>query len=444
MPILRQLFWIGLGLIIQGCREQPINMMGMQSNQPMDRKMGVKYTPVGVIEDKIGLPKDLMHANRVTRIDITLAVKSFEEFKEKINAVMLGQYNLAYEKFNPAAHSHFVIRSDQLVVTDTSKEKHKLAVYLIPIDQKLDQNTLSLRYPPDFLVLTTLDGLPYSFLTKAQSHQAMFLYEPKHKPPYTPYGSKDTLTSPSELKEKTKFSKRTQYWSGVGLSIPIQDKSPNPLLLENIYEEGEGTKKITYNRVLPAVQTIYPCFQPILLPSTGCLTYGTEGKYLKARQSYPFLQPLAPIGVVSVDWHNSYLHEDKLKGYKAGDDELTDAVKAAAVNEIQEILRTTTDMNDIGWFGIPIEKRQEIDRLHYTQINFSFVEDSDLKSIAHNQLQVASIVVSEYNNVDMSLKNYAKDKKPISPQNLMDKLLKPTILSLKEDDGEDTINVKDN
>lgn len=442
MPILRQLFWIGLGLIIQGCREQPMNMMGMQSNQPMDRKTGVEYKSIGVPDDKIGLPKDLMHANRVTRIDIKLKVRSFEAFKEQINAVVLGQYKLAYEEFNPAAHRHFVIRSNELVVTDTRNEGHKLAVYLIPIDQKLSQNEVQLRHPPDFLVLTTLDGLPYSFLTKAQSHQAMFLYEPKHKP-YMPYGSKDTLTSPSELEERTKVSKRTQYWSGVGLSIPIQDKNPNPLLLENIYEEGEGTKKITYNRVLPAVETIYPCFQPILLPSTGCLTYGTEGKYLKARQSYPFLQPLAPIGVVSVNWHNSYLHEDKLKNYTAGD-ELTDAVKAAAVNEIQEILRTTTDMNDIGWFGMPIKKREKINRLHYTQMNFSFVQDSELKSIAHNQLQVASIVVSEYNNVDMSLKNYAKDKKPTSQKNLMEEgLLKPSILSLKDDDGEDTINVTD-
>jgi hypothetical protein len=395
MLLLRLIYLFIWATILQGCDED--NTPAVTAT--VLRKLDVEYQ--GAISDQdLGIPTDLMHANRLTRIDIEL------EYFYFANAVE-AEYELSSRDFDPNIHKSLTIRSPHLKITDSEGNDHVLVIYLVPLKtQSMEQN-----YMP-FLLLTTLDNISYNFITRSQSHSSFFLNTQNNHHWSSAVQGRDIIESHAS----TPTSLASNNWIGVVFEIP-------PF---HIYSKN-------FRSFLPENQTTQPCLKK--LNEFSC-NLDHNQKYIREYTSYPLLQPLAPISVVNKNWFVHEFNHGDLKFHRSGEP-LTDFKKLILENEVKQILSQSGVGVDIGWFGLPIAEREQIERLHYTQINLSMVINPRSVS-ANHKINVKQIQIYEYTNVDLTQPDYTKQH-TATPTNLMDSLLQETNIMFEVDGGDNTL-----
>lgn len=399
--------------VLQGCDEESTPAASEATTptvvEERFRKLNVQYQ--GAISDNdIGVPVDIMHANRLTRIDVRLEVNSFEDFAS--SNLAHADFEMKYRDFRPHNFNSYTLRSPHLKVTDSQGDDHVLVIYLIPLKSPYASYGIS---SDEMFVLTTLDDISYSFITRSQSHSSFFLDSKINKYNSYLFQGKDTIQGYNS----TSNSSAPGNWFGLVFD-PSED---------NFYNKD-------FNAFSPKTQTRLPCIRKFT-NSTCNLDHNLEP--IKEQITYPLLQPLAPISVINLNWFELEFASALLKSHPWGAP-LTEPIRLAMKNEIDQRMTETKTSIDIGWFGLPVAQREQIERLHYTQLNLSMLENAGSVS-ANHKINVKQIQIYEYTNVDLTDPDYTKNHNAI-PTNLMDSLLQPTEITPERDQGIDTLTLQ--
>lgn len=393
MLLLRLIYLFIGATILQGCDEDNTSAV----TATVLRKLDVEYQ--GAISDQdLGIPIDLMHANRLTRIDIELEHDTFSKDVE-------AEYALSSRDFDPNIHKSLTIRSPHLKITDSEGNDHVLVIYLVPLKTQSKN-----KYYMEFLLLTTLDNISYNFITRSQSHSSFFFNTQNNHHWSSAVQGRDIIKSHTE----TPTSFASNNWIGQVFAI----------FSIHYYSKD-------FNRFFPENQTTQPCLKK--LNESSCYL-NHDQKYIREYTTYPLLQPLAPISVVSKNWFAHEFNSGELKSHLS-EQPLTDFKKLMLENEVKQILSQSGVGVDIGWFGLPKAEREQIERLHYAQLNISlklaYRENTD-------RMLVTKIQIYEYTNVDLTQPDYTKQH-TATPTNLMDSLLHASEIMFEVDGGDNTL-----
>jgi hypothetical protein len=401
--------------VLQGCDEESTPAISAATIptvvEERFRKLNVQYQ--GAISDNdIGVPVDIMHANRLTRIDVRLEINSFSDFA--MSNITHANFDNKFRDFSPDNYNSYTLRSPHLKVTDSQGDDHVLVIYLIPLKSPYAARGIG---SDDIFVLTTLDDISYSFITRSQSHSSFFFDRQINEYHSYLFQGQDTIQGYNS----TSNSRTLGNWLGL-----VFDPS-----IDNFYNTD-------FNAFSPKTQTRLPCIRK-LTGSTCNLDDNLE--LIKEQITYPLLQPLAPVSVPNVNWFELEFTSAILKSHPWGAP-ITEPIRLAMKNEIDQRMTETEKNVDIGWFGLPVAKREQIERLHYTQLNLSMLENAGSVS-ANHKINVKQIQIYEYTNVDLTEPDYTKNHNhnPI-PTNLMDSLLQPTEISPEIDQGADTLTLQ--
>jgi hypothetical protein len=398
-----------LSWVLQGCDEDSDTAATSVADSSSVR-LNVPYPRAGVAEANIGVPEDFHEANIVTRVDFKIKVNSFASWKTAIAPESVFDLDTTSRQagFNPTTDKNYQIQSQYLSIVDSHGDPHELSIYLIP-------TTRGTHAPGKvfIMVLATLDDIGYNFMVRSQWHST-FSFATMHNSFWV-----NPLHNASQMDghNTTPFNTRAPTnWIGIGYDLD-----------EMTIATAAGEQ---FQRALPADYMSQRCFKTF----SDCITDG----YNVEKQEYTFLQPLAPIAMISWSWQQYAMQADSLANYNRGD-AITAVMESDVLREIE--LKLTSFQNphtDIGWFGMPVNERELVDRLHYTQINFEFIEDGSVT--AGSDILVEDIILHEYNDVSLLPEQY-KTAVPISTNSLMGTQLDPSTLTLdvKADHSIDTM-----
>ncbi|MBL6734957.1 MAG: hypothetical protein ISP86_03630 [Shewanellaceae bacterium] len=321
----------------------------------LDPSSDVAYDTTSIKDVDIGIPTNLLTANRVTEFNFHLELHS--NYKDDLDIT----YNKSDHDFNPYSHKSFVIRSDNMIVTDSENEDHLLVLYVIPLKDMAGK----------LMVLATLDEKSISFLTISQAHQAFFLDHFSN----SYYAS--MINENSFEDTSTPYSKMYQHWVGKALRSDVENRYGN-----------------SYRPMLP-LTTVNACYKTrIHIQCTGTDT----GSSNEQGQTSNYLQPLAPLGVRNKNWHTFTYTDSLFDNYVLGV-ALTAEQETAAKNTTIQELKTSTLTDDIGWFGFSAAKRSNIERLHYIRINIDF----DLTTThSSSKMHVMSMKRKTYTSIQLT------------------------------------------
>jgi hypothetical protein len=286
-------------------------------------------------EADLGLPKQLIQPQMTTAIQITLQVpnKAIKENENIINVTDPAQ-------FNPSEHKSYQIAHEKLQVTLSDKQtKLPIVFYLIP------------RYISDsnafyFQIFATLDNISYNVVSLNKAHTAFtgrFLF----------VGAEATKNS------------LAPFWN------PERKKLDNSQLKPYQHWQS-GTLLIRKSSVLHKPgQTSMPCFKAWAKCKEETNTHNKDNMHYKQI----WFQPIAPMGYPSFNW-SKHEFQTKLRQHVYGTS-LSDDLKQLARTETTAVLQEAVDSDDIGWFGLPFEKREQVLRYHLVALAFKLKIDKE-------------------------------------------------------------------
>ncbi|MBL6734778.1 MAG: hypothetical protein ISP86_02705 [Shewanellaceae bacterium] len=384
-----------LGWMLQGCDDDTDANTNTNINPTETVLTNVSYLKSGMLEANIGVPDQLNMANRVTRLDFEIEVDTFENLKTGIGTDTV--FDLDGEDrqdgFDPSSHKNYQIQSEHLFVKDSHDVKHPLTLYLIPATRSVSHVGKVF-----FLVLATLDNIGYNFMVRSQWHSTFAFETVSNHYWVTPLHNSSAMAGHNT----TRFNTRAPTnWIGVGY---------------NLDDMAIGSDE-SFQRALPEDYMSERCFKKY----DDCLT----DSYVVEKQQFTFLQPLAPLAMISFRWHDYAIQADSFANHVKGgvvSSEMEDDLLSEVKNKLATFL---SPHSDIGWFGMSVAARELIDRLHYTQINFKFVEGDT--SLTGSDIKIKDITKMEYEDVSLLPDDY-QAATPKSTESLMSSLLVPTVL----------------
>lgn len=398
-----------LSWMLQGCDEDSDANTNTNTNPTGRVSTEVNYLKAGMLEANIGVPAQLNMANRVTRFDFEIEVDSFANLKTAIGSDTVFDLDSGDRQggFDPSTDKNYQIKSQHLFVKDSKNNQHPLTLYLIPATRETEHPGKVF-----FLVLATLDDIGYNFMVRSQWHSTFAFETVSNHYWVSPLHNSTAMASHNT----TPFNTRAPTnWIGIGYDL--DDMTPLA---------GES-----FQRALPEDYMSERCFKTY----DDCIS----DSYVIEKQKFPFLQPLAPLAMISLRWHGYAIQADSFASHVKGDT-VSSQMEADLLSEVKDKLATfSSPHSDIGWFGMSVAARELIDRLHYTQINFKFSESGP---VTGTDIQITDITVQEYDDVSL-LPDAYEAATATSSVSLMSSLLDATTLKFEAKSDYNTVDTVD-
>jgi hypothetical protein len=284
-----------------------------------------------VDEDKLGLPKDPSEVLRFSKYEIPIYY-SYSAF-----STSLAPETSLTDPFDPASTKSYKIAVPELKIIDSAGDAHDLVLYLIPTDIPSGTDVA-------FQVYATVNNIGISLIRRNQSHTSLYV-----KGAYVP--------------KFTEFVTSSTIYNQDMMTIP--DGAIEPTL-------WHGALIYPNTSILYPASTKYPCFKKHMVCDKL-----DDGNSNYDRVHF-LLQPLATMGYKDFDWFEYVFKDSDLNTHPLTNTPLTNDIKDKAIAETLERLKETTladNTPDIGWYGLPLEKRNHMIRYHSVQIELSFTED---------------------------------------------------------------------
>jgi hypothetical protein len=318
-----------------------------------------------VDEDKIGIPENTGDVIRKSVINIDLKMDLTQMIAADADIPDVSSFNTG---FRPDNEKSFMIADPQLVVQDSADDTHPIVLYMVPYQTSSDRIVMA--------VFATINNIAYNSLSLNQSHSAFYL--------------RGSFISSTQLDSSHVWGQSNMVPSNVNTTLPIAWVAGSASFERNMTSVDHA----------PTVTT-YACYKAY--SGTDCDSFDNDTNNSNINREKIMFQPIATVGYQNFDFFNFVFADSTLAGLDVRSD-YTDQEKA----EYRELARVETKakleemadvtQSDIGWYGLPINKRENIIRYHTTELKFTFTDDNTIAD--GTTMKVSSIQLVHYNTED--------------------------------------------
>ncbi|MBL6734892.1 MAG: hypothetical protein ISP86_03285 [Shewanellaceae bacterium] len=314
-----------------------------------------------VDEDKIGIPDNTGEVLRQSIINIDLKMDVAEMIAADADILDFSSFDPA---FRPDTKKSFMIEDSNLVIKDSADNTYPIVIYMVPYQYGSTKITMA--------VFATINNLAYNSLSLNQSHTAFYL-----RGAYL--GNTQIVSS---------------YVWGKSNMVPTNENTTLP----TSWVAGAATIEQGSTDILhtPSV-TKYACYKAY--SGTDCDSYDNDTNNNNKSFEKIMFQPIATVGYQNFDFFNFGFTDTTLAGLAVKSD-YTEVQKTEyhnlALAQTKAKLEAEADVtqSDIGWYGLPITKRESIIRYHNTELTFTFTDDAGI--VDGTTMKVSSIKLAHY------------------------------------------------